>query len=60
MIVEALKRLGYEHVSLDLEGYQTGKMNRELSRWLIRNLSTERQIEFFCCKKHLLLIRYMF
>jgi hypothetical protein len=31
-IVETLKRMGYEYVSLDLEGYQAGKMNRGLAQ----------------------------
>lgn len=29
-IVEALRNLGYSHVSIDLEGYHSGKMNRGL------------------------------
>lgn len=31
-IVEGLRELGYLHVSLDLEGYTTGSMNREIGR----------------------------
>lgn len=31
-IVEGLRLLGYLHVSLDLEGYRTGSMNREIGR----------------------------
>lgn len=30
-IIAVFKGLGYQHVSLDLEGYQTGKMNRDLA-----------------------------
>ena len=30
-VVEQLRRLGYDHVCLDLEGYLSGKMNRELN-----------------------------
>lgn len=30
-IVDQLRALGYEHVCLDLEGYLSGKMNRELT-----------------------------
>jgi uncharacterized protein len=30
-LVTGLRALGYDHISLDLEGYISGKMNRELS-----------------------------
>lgn len=29
-VFEELKRLGYKYVTLDLAGYQSGSMNREL------------------------------
>jgi PP-loop superfamily ATP-utilizing enzyme len=29
-VVEKLRRIGFDHVALDLEGYETGKMNRGL------------------------------
>ena len=29
-VVEAFKKIGFQHVALDLEGYATGKMNRSL------------------------------
>jgi len=29
-VVEKLRRIGFDHVALDLEGYETGKMNRAL------------------------------
>ncbi len=31
-IVEKFREIGFEHVSLDLEGYISGKMNREIGR----------------------------
>ncbi len=31
-IVEGLRALGYSHVSLDLEGYAPGKMNRDINK----------------------------
>jgi len=31
-VVEGLRCLGFDHVALDLEGYQPGKMNRELEQ----------------------------
>lgn len=30
VVVEELRRIGFAHVALDLEGYETGKLNREL------------------------------
>jgi uncharacterized protein len=29
-VVKKLRRIGFDHVALDLEGYETGKMNRSL------------------------------
>jgi uncharacterized protein len=29
-LVTALRKLGFDHVALDLEGYRTGSMNRAL------------------------------
>jgi uncharacterized protein len=29
-LVQAFRKLGFEHIALDLEGYEQGKMNREL------------------------------
>jgi len=31
-IVERLRRIGFAHVALDLEGYVSGKLNREIGK----------------------------